>query len=157
MFLKNISGNDDEIVTFANLNTIIDRGDDAHPHKIVISLVTIEEDQVLQNEKSFCSNPRETGFRKPAIRINITRIFTLLCKMFDNYEGIKLLEYVLQYFRNKPIINMFAAEDDENFLGKFQQITVELLSLEFERTNYLCNLFGRKYLPPLVYKFRTFS
>lgn len=152
LFIKNSRGKDDDLVIFANLNAVIESGADTN--KLVISIVNIEEDRILKNAEPFAKNRTETHYKSPDVSINLTCLFTYYNKNDSSYEGIELLENVIQYFQSNPTLNISTASDIEDSSDKFQRIHAELQSLDFEQTNQLWNLFGGIYYPSVVYKFR---
>lgn len=155
LFIKNKKGIDDSLVVFANLNTIIEKGGDAATNKIVISIVNIEEERLLQNPANHSSNRNEVIYKKPAIWINVVCLFTYYSKNIDNYDGLELLENVMQYFQSKPRMDKSTVIDADNFPEMLENIRAEFVSLNYEQTNYLWGLFGGKYFPSVVYKFKA--
>lgn len=153
LFIKNKKGIDDSLVVFANLNNIIEKGDTVN--KIIISIVNIEEERLLQNPKNYVATRTEVVYKNPAVCLNVVCLFTIYSKNIDNYDGIELLENVIQYFQSKPRLDKTTVVDPENFPEMLEKITAEFVSLNYEQTNYLWGLFGGKYYPSVLYKFKA--
>lgn len=153
-FISNKVGTNGTFVVFANLNNITDGGS-ATDKKIIISIVNIEEEKMLQRQENYTKTNNEINYRQPPVWLNIICLFTFYNKSADDYEGIDQLANVVQYFQSKPRLDKTSAVIPANFPPDLDEIRAEFVSLNYEQTNYLWGLFGGKYHPSVVYKFRT--
>lgn len=155
LFIKNKKGIDDDLVLFANLNNILENGHAAN-NKVIISIVNIEEEKLLQNPDHYIATKTDVTYKKPAVWINFVCLFTFHSKSIDNYMGIDLLEHVVQYFQSHPRLDKTTAVNPASFPDSIENIRAEFVSLNYEQTHFLWGLFGGKYQPSVIYKFKAF-
>lgn len=153
-FIANKIGTNGDFVVAANLNNIID-DKNAAADKIVISIVSIEEDKMLKAPDNYVKVNNEITYRKPPVWLNIICLFTFYTKDTESYQGIDMLENVVQYFQSKPRIDKISAVVPANYPPGLEEVRAEFVSLNYEQTNDLWGLFGGKYHPSVVYKFKT--
>lgn len=153
-FIANKVGANSEFVVCANLNNVIDK-QDGTTDIVVISIVSIEEEKMLKTPDNYVKVNNEITYRKPPIWLNIICLFTFYTKNHENYNGIDRLENVIQYFQSKPRIDKTNAVVPANYPADLEEVRAEFVSLNYEQTNDLWGLFGGKYHPSVVYKFKT--
>lgn len=154
-FISNKIGASSDFVISANLNNIVDKTDGTIDNKIVISIVNIEEEKMLKSPDNYVKVNKEINYRKPPVWLNVICLFTFYTKSLENYDGIDMLENVVQYFQSKPRIDKTTAVVPANYPANLEEVRAEFVSLNYEQTNYLWGLFGGKYHPSVVYKFKT--
>lgn len=154
LFIKNKRGIDDNLVFFSNLNNILE-GSTSTDNKMIVSIVNIEEEKLLQNPDNYTATRTEVTYKKPAVWLNIICLFTFNSKNKETYEGIEVLENVVQYFQSRPRLDKTTAVDPDNFPNSIENIRAEFISLNYEQTNYLWGLFGGRYQPSVIYKFKA--
>lgn len=154
-FISNKIGASSDFVISANLNNIVDKTDGTIDNKIVISIVNIEEEKMLKSPDNYVKVNNEINYRKPPVWLNVICLFTFYTKSLENYDGIDMLENVVQYFQSKPRIDKTTAVVPANYPAYLEEVRAEFVSLNYEQTNYLWGLFGGKYHPSVVYKFKT--
>ncbi|NII27617.1 DUF4255 domain-containing protein [Pseudoflavitalea sp. X16] len=154
-FISNKIGASSDFVISANLNNIVDKTDGTIDNKIVISIVNIEEEKMLKSPDNYVKVNNEINYRKPPVWLNVICLFTFYTKSLENYDGIDMLENVVQYFQSKPRIDKTTAVVPANYPANLEEVRAEFVSLNYEQTNYLWGLFGGKYHPSVVYKFKT--
>ncbi|MBX3257534.1 MAG: DUF4255 domain-containing protein [Chitinophagaceae bacterium] len=154
-FITNKIGAQSDYVSGANLNNIIDSREGTTDKKIVISIVSIEEDKMLKTPDNYVKVNNEITYRKPPVWLNIICLFTFYTKSAENYEGLEMLENVVEYFQSKPRIDKMNTVVPGNFPDNLEEIRAEFVSLNYEQTNDLWGLFGGKYHPSVVYKFKA--
>jgi hypothetical protein len=153
-FISNKIGASSDFVLCSNLNNVIDKSD-GPTDIIVISIVSIEEEKMLKSPDNYVKFNNEINYRKPPIWLNIICLFTFYTKNHENYNGIDMLENVIQYFQSKPRIDKTNAVVPANYPAALEEVRAEFVSLNYEQTNDLWGLFGGKYHPSVVYKFKT--
>lgn len=153
-FIVNKKGVEDVFVVFANLNNVIENTQNSD-NKIVISIVNIEEEKILKSPDNYIKSPTEINYKNPPVWLNFICLFTFYTKSSENYNGIDMLANVVQYFQSRPRINKITAFVPANFPTIYDDLRAEFVSLNYEQTNYLWGLFGGKYHPSVVYKFKT--
>src|SRR5688572_4906046 len=100
-FISNKIGTSGSFVLCSNLNNITDSTTGVD-NKIIISIVNIEEEKMLQNPDNYTKTNNEINYRKPPVWLNIICLFTFYTRSPDDYEGIDLLENIVQYFQSRP-------------------------------------------------------
>jgi hypothetical protein len=153
-FIVNKKGVEDTFVVFANLNNVIENTQNSE-NKIVISIMNIEEEKILQSPDNYIKSATEIKYKNPPVWLNFICLFTFYTKSSENYDGIDMLANVVQYFQSRPRINKITAVVPANFPAIYDDFRAEFVSLNYEQTNYLWGLFGGKYHPSVVYKFKT--
>lgn len=153
-FITNKKGVNESFVLFANLNNINENPQGAD-NKIIISIVNIEEEKLLKHPDNYTKTTTEINYKKPAVWLNFICLFTFYTKSNENYDGIDLLANVVQYFQSRPRITKTTAVVPEAFPAMYEDFRAEFVSLNYEQTNYLWGLFGGKYHPSVIYKFKT--
>ncbi len=153
-FITNKKGVNENFVLFANLNNINENPQGAD-NKIIISIVNIEEEKLLKSPDNYTKTATEINYKKPAVWLNFICLFTYYTKSNENYDGIDLLANVVQYFQSRPRIDKTTAVVPEAFPAMYEDFRAEFVSLNYEQTNYLWGLFGGKYHPSVIYKFKT--
>ncbi|MGB1216690.1 MAG: DUF4255 domain-containing protein [Saprospiraceae bacterium] len=104
-------------------------------NKVIVSLINIERDGTNQLARSGGDLP---------VNINL---YVLFASYFNNYgEALKFLSGVIGFFQANP-----------NFMIEGNMIRVELYNPDFKEIGNLWSAIGAKYLPSVVYKFRTIS
>jgi hypothetical protein len=153
-FISSKKGVDDNFVVFANLNNVIESTQNSD-NKIVISIVNIEEEKLIQSPDNYIKSKTEVKYKNPPVWLNFICLFTFYTRSIENYDGIDMLANVVQYFQSRPRINKITAVVPANFPVLYDDFRAEFVSLNYEQTNYLWGLFGGKYHPSVVYKFKT--
>jgi hypothetical protein len=153
-FISNKIGTTGSFVLFANLNNIAE-GAGTTDKKIIISIVNIEEEKMLQRQENYTKTNNEINYKQPPVWLNVICLFTFYNKSTEDYEGIDQLANVVQYFQSKPRLDKTSAVIPANFPTELEEIRAEFVSLNYEQTNYLWGLFGGKYHPSVIYKFKT--
>jgi hypothetical protein len=153
-FISNKIGTNGTFVLCSNLNNITDSTTGVD-NKVIISIVNIEEEKMLQNPDNYTKTNNEINYRKPPVWLNIICLFTFYTRSSDDYEGIDLLGNIVQYFQTKPRLDKTTAVVPANFPPVIEELRAEFVSLNYEQTNYLWGLFGGRYHPSVVYKFKT--
>lgn len=153
-FISSIKGVKDDYVLVTNLNNITE-GQQSADKKIIISIANIEEEKMLKTPENYIRVNNEINYKKPPVWLNLICLITYYSKSSENYDGIDLLAYVVQYFQSKPRLDQMSAFVAGSFPPHYEDVRVEFLSLNYEQTNYLWGLFGGKYYPSVLYKFRT--
>jgi len=153
-FIAQKKGVIDTFVLFANLNNVIETSQNGD-NKIIISIVNIEEEKLLQSPDNFIKTKTEVTYKNPPVWLNFVCLFTFYTKSNEQYDGIDMLSNVVQYFQSRPRINKTTAVVPANFPPIYDDFRAEFVSLNYEQTNYLWGLFGGKYHPSVVYKFKS--
>ncbi len=153
-FISQKKGVEDTFVLFANLNNVIENSQNGD-NKIIISIVNIEEEKLLQSPDNYLKSKTEITYKNPPVWLNFICLFTFFTKSNETYDGIDMLANVVQYFQSRPRLNKTTAFVPDNFPSVYDDLRAEFISLNYEQTNYLWGLFGGKYHPSVVYKFKT--
>ena len=153
-----------EIVTLSNIvkqdgTFEFDGTDSSDNHKIIISLVNVEE-----NRTADCQNyirKKEDGTIQkvnPAVHLEFFILFTAFS---DDYKSsLRNLTYVITFFQNNSVFspaqypNMNSHADIDKPWQKIEKIIFKLENLSFESQNQLWASIGAKYMPSLIYRMR---
>ncbi len=144
----------DSFVVFTNLNNINENSNQID-NKIVASIVNIEEEAHLKTPENFIRTPTEILYRQPPVWINITCLFSFYSKSSTNYTGIQVLGQIVQYFQGHPKLDMDTVLLGDKFPEGLESVRAEFVNLNFEQANYLWSMFGGRYHPSVVYKFKS--
>jgi hypothetical protein len=153
-FISDKIGASSQFVLFANLNNILEKAD-VNTDKVIISIVNIEEEKMLKAPDNYMRINNDILYRKPPVWLNIICLFTLYTKSTEDLPGIDMLENVVQYFQSRPRLDKSNAVVPANFPAGLEELRAEFVSLNYEQTNYLWGLFGGRYHPSVIYKFKT--
>lgn len=153
-FISNKIGVNGNFVLSANFNNITENTQGID-NKIIISMVSLEEEKMLKTPDNYTTTNHEIKYRKPPVWLNIICLFTYYTKSAENYDGIDMLANVIQYFQSRPKIDNTTAFVPANFPVTYEDFRAEFISLNFEQSNNLWGLFGGRYHPSVVYKFKT--
>jgi hypothetical protein len=155
-FISQKKGADAIYVAIANLNNISENTQSAD-NKIIASIVAIDEEKTLKTPENFIRSNHEITYKQPTLWLNVCIMFTFFTRSAENYDGLDLLGNVMQYFQSKPILTSNNVIDQANFPQNIDKIRSELMSLNFDQSNNLWSLFGGRYHPSVLYKFKSIA
>jgi hypothetical protein len=145
-----------DIVTISNL---VDQdghlafttgGDNQTVHRIVITLVNVEEERTMKDQNYFKKSPDDNIQNlNPEIKINLHILFTAYSTTYET--ALLILGYVIGFFQTK---NIFDKSNTPTLDGETDKIITELITLTYEQTNHLWGYLGAKYMPSVLYRFR---
>ena len=119
-------------------------------HKIVITLVNVEEERILKEQNYFKKSPEDTIISlNPEIRVNLSVLFTAYSTSYDT--SLRMLSYLLGFFQMK---NVFNPQNTPELASIIAKATVELQTLSAEQNNHLWGYVGAKYIPSVVYRIK---
>jgi hypothetical protein len=154
-FISDKIGANDKFVYVANLNNITDSTTANLDNKVIVSIVAIEEDKNKKDPNNYTKENGRIIYRQPVVWVNLVLLFTFYTKSTENYNGIDTLAYVIQYFQTRMGLDQAKAVIPANFPVGLENVVVEMVTLDFEKSNYLWSMFGGKYHPSVIYKFRS--
>lgn len=112
---------------------------------IILSLVSIEEENALKNNYPLKHVGANFIQEKSAVYINIYLLFSSKYKNYDT--ALEAISHVISCFQtNRKVI--FTADSEE------QEAILNLHNLGFENLNNLWTVLGGRYLPSVIYKAR---
>ena len=113
---------------------------------IILSLVSIEEENVLKNNYPLRRSGSTIIQEKSAVYINV---YLLFAAKYANYDtALKAISQVIYCFQaNKRLVLTANGEDQECIL--------QLFNMGFENLNNLWTVLGGRYLPSVIYKARV--
>ena len=119
-------------------------------HKIVITLVNVEEERILKEQNYFKKTPEDNIISlNPELRINLSVLFTAYSTSYET--SLRILSYLLGFFQMK---NIFNPQNTPELDGFIEKATVELQTLSAEQNNHLWGYVGAKYMPSVVYRIK---
>lgn len=152
-YLKLRTGSDDKI----ELIPIFDKKEKLQVSNLAMTLVNIEEEQVLKNQNLYRETPQGTIAKTdPRIMVNL---YVLISANFgdDEFgyrESLKFISYVIAYFQSHRVFNPVNNPDLDAGLEK---LTTELYSLSFEQQNNLWSSLGAKLMTSVMYKIKLLA
>ena len=126
-------------------------------HKIIISLVNIEECKFAEHQNYFTKDQNnQIQHVNPAVNLNL---YILFSAHSDDYtSSLRNLSYVISFFQSNPMFT----EDHFPHLNakaskpwqKVEKLIFDMFSLSLEHQNHLWASVGAKYMPSVLYKMR---
>jgi hypothetical protein len=140
-------------------------------NKVVVSVVNLLEEAAMKNSSPYRQASLNPEIENPPVFINAFLLFTPNFNLGDaatdsqNYlNSISRLSQVIEFFQGKNLFSLQNSPledqlpetwDTDNMpLAGLQEvcISMELVSLTFEQSNYLWGTLGGKQLPSVMYK-----
>ena len=122
-------------------------------HKIVVTLVNVEEDRTFKDQTNFKKTTRDSIISiNPEIHINLSVLFTAYSTSYDT--ALLILGYVLGFFQMK---NVFNPQNTPSLNGVVENASVILETLSAEQNNHLWGYIGAKYMPSVVYRLKMLT
>ncbi len=122
-------------------------------HKIVITLVNVEEDRTFKDQTNFKKTAQHSVItRNPDIYINLSVLFTAYSTSYET--SLLILGYVIGFFQMK---NFFNPQNTPALMGVVENASVILETLSAEQNNHLWGYLGAKYMPSLVYRMKMLT
>lgn len=116
-----------------------------------VSLVNLEEERLL-NRTAPVYRDSDAGrvAQQPPLSLYLHLLFT---SQFDVYtEALKHLSHTLRFFQSH---GAFTRETTPGMDPGIESLSLELVSLDYERLNHLWGVLGGCYLPSALYKVRA--
>jgi hypothetical protein len=117
--------------------------------KIVLFLISLEEESTLKNNSSRYSNQGEGlfGHKSPTLHLNMNLLF---CANFDSNvyaEGLSYLSSLIRFFQinRKIILDQLGGSNPRT-------INFELTKLDYAELSHLWSAIGTKLMPSILYK-----
>ena len=122
-------------------------------NKLVVSLINISRDGSLGNTKTFVGNDN------PPVYVNLYVMFAAVYNQSnissqDYLESLKMISGVISFFQGR---NAFDAHNTPDFPGDANKVISEIENIEFRELVNLWSLSGAKYVPSIVYRFRSIN
>lgn len=148
--LSNYFEGEADIVNIANVGN-----EDREDEKILLTLVNVEEEASLKNQKYTKMNAlQKPVYMNPPVNLNL---FILMSSTHADYEtALKRLSTVIEFFQAKKV---FTQKDGNlvNGSGEGFKLIMDLVPMSFEATNHLWGFLGGKQMPSVMYKMRMIS
>jgi hypothetical protein len=117
-------------------------------NKLVVSLIGIEEEGTLTN-----AFPGAPGINAP-IHINLLAMFSANFPESNYTESLRFLSAIITFFQGARVFNH---QNTPMLSTNIDKVTCEMMSLSFQEQNLVWGTLGAKYIPSVVYRFRTLS
>jgi hypothetical protein len=124
-------------------------------HKIIISLVNIEENKLAENQSYFTKGKNnEIQHVNPAVNLNLYILFSAYS---DDYKSsLRNLSYVIGFFQSNSVFTedhfpQMNAKANKPW-QKIEKLLFDMHSLSLEHQNHLWASIGAKYMPSVLYK-----
>jgi len=122
-------------------------------HKIVITLVNIEEDRTFKDQTNYKKTAKDSIISiNPELHINLSVLFTAYSTSYET--SLRILGYVIGFFQMK---NVFNPQNTPPLNGLVENASVILETLSAEQNNHLWGYIGAKYMPSVVYRIKMLT
>ena len=129
-------------------------------NKLILSLVNVEEESALKNQKAYRIRNNEVEYERPPVTLNL---YVLFSANFDTYtNSLKVLSRLMEFFQSKNFFTFAEDPVDNDASLKLSQeerdcfkIHFDLYTLTFEQLNHLWGSLGGKQVPSAMYKVRV--
>lgn len=133
--------------------------------KVIISLVNVEEESALKNNRNWSHNPITGGIETahPPVHLNLYLLFTATHPQNINNDepyqkALGRIGAIVEFFQSKKV---FTFQSSPALLRTFNErvlneirLVPELYTLTFEQINHLWGSLGGKQSPFVMYKIR---
>ena len=135
-----------EDVTIGNLTTLQNENNNS----IVISLINIEEESTLRNQKNYKKINHQLIRKSPPIFLNL---FVMVAFSLEDYENSLLrMSQTIQFFQKNK---RFTSSDYPVLLNNdIKELIFKLFTVDLEQLNDLWGILGGNYFPSVIYKVR---
>lgn len=137
-------------------------------NKVILTLVNIEEESTLKNNKNWSRDPTTGGINTtfPPVYLNLYFLFTSTLPETENtdphyQEALRRIAAIVELFQSKKVYTFqnspaFTASgtQDETLFYEIRLVP-ELYTLTFEQINHLWGSLGGKQSPFVMYKIRV--
>lgn len=152
-YIPTVSGQEQVVIGNIAFNEAQDQ--DKIKDKVVITLVNLEEESTLKNNKSFQLNNNKVVYHDQPVYMNLYLLMSANYSIEKYDIALKNLSKVIEFFQSHRLINLLnSPQEDTDDEVKEIELTMELFALSFEQVNYLWGSLGGKQLPFALYKAR---
>lgn len=124
--------------------------------KVIMSLVSIEEDRVFNvNENAI----RRTGVlnaaaQKPPVYLNLNVLFAANFDSANYLTGLNVISFIVRFFQHQNVFTPTNSPRLGNPDVDIEALIFELRTLSFQDLNNMWGVLGSKYMPSVLYKVR---
>lgn len=117
-------------------------------NRVVVTLVGIEEEASLQNviPRGMASNP--------PVHINLTVLFAANFPESNYIESLKFIASVVTFFQGQRLFNH---QNTPMLSPNVDKVICEMVNLTYQEQNLLWSTLGVKFIPSVLYRFRTLA
>ena len=145
---------DANLVVLENVSKHDDPDNNTMSDKVVLSLLSIEEETTLKNHPNVKFENGETIYKNAPVNLNVFALFSANRNTYT--RSLAAISLIIEFFQSKKIFTQvntplnpaIPALDD---IKEFRFIT-ELYTPTFEQLNYIWGTLGGKALPNVLYK-----
>ncbi|MBA22553.1 MAG: hypothetical protein CMP52_04350 [Flavobacteriales bacterium] len=144
-YVKNKLSIDDDIVIVRNLVDIKGNLSQGIENKIVLFLLSIEEEKLAKN------STLSHSMSNPSINLNINIMFATNFTDVNYVESLRNISLIIDFFQRNPI---FTLSDTPGLPLSIPRLHVELYNLNMPDTMRLWGAIGTKYVPSCAYRIK---
>ena len=123
-------------------------------NKIVMSLINMEEERVTRPMKNYIrSGGNNYSEIRPPLKLYLYIMFTAYFEGENYEEALKFIYGVASFFQSHPVFN---SKQYPQLGNGAERITVDFVNTDFDKLGRMWAVMGNKYLPSMVFRFRTF-
>lgn len=122
--------------------------------KVIMSLVNVEEDRIskLPTNVFPVHGGTTVEYKNPPVYVNLYVLFAVNRDYAD--DALMYLSYVMQFFQHRNVFNLQNSPAMSTMSPVIEQLSAELVTMNFEQVNHLWASLGGKYLPSALYKIK---
>ncbi|EJF52644.1 hypothetical protein SapgrDRAFT_0912 [Saprospira grandis DSM 2844] len=122
--------------------------------KIVMTIINIEAERNKSSTATYQPNKRG-NFTKvtPPVEVNIYMLFSAYFTNENYLEGLKFVSSVIAFFQSRQ--GVFNEQNTPALSGSLSRLVAEMVSPDFRDISNVWNGVGAKYLPSVLYRFKT--
>lgn len=155
-FRQHIEQDNDDIVVLDNIALADTESDTANnmKNKVVVSLLTIDEEATLRNFPNQNKINNQTEYYNPRVNLNLYVLFSANANEYK--DSLIYLSKTIEFFQSKSVFtqsnssyseNLFTYSSSDSF-----KFSMELYTPNFEDLNYIWGTLGGRQFPSALYK-----
>lgn len=155
-FQQNILNVPDDVVVLDNIALADSESEIANnmKNKVVVSLLTIDEESTLRNFPNQKKVNNQTEYYNPEVNLNLYVLFSANANEYK--ESLLYLSKTIEFFQSKNMFTQNNSSYPDNLFAynptDYFKFSMELYTPNFEDLNYIWGTLGGRQFPSALYK-----
>jgi len=155
-FQQQIPNVPDDIVVLDNIALADSESETANnmKNKVVVSLLTIDEESTLRNFHNQSRVNNQTEYYNPEVNLNLYVLFSANANEYK--ESLLYLSKTIEFFQSKNVFTQNNSSYPDNLFiynpTDYFKFSMELYTPNFEDLNYIWGTLGGRQFPSALYK-----
>ncbi|MBN9292823.1 MAG: DUF4255 domain-containing protein [Flavobacteriia bacterium] len=155
-FQQQIPNVPDDIVVLDNIALADSESETANnmKNKVVVSLLTIDEESTLRNFPNQSRVNNQTEYYNPEVNLNLYVLFSANANEYK--ESLLYLSKTIEFFQSKNVFTQNNSSYPDNLFiynpTDYFKFSMELYTPNFEDLNYIWGTLGGRQFPSALYK-----